>query len=91
MSAVAVIIGLFTLYQLFSAWIPSDGWTTDNLASLGFASFMIAAGGIEICKRTIVMFPKREDSKRCRSCGAMMPLIAKFCRECGNHFSQGKT
>jgi hypothetical protein len=91
MSAVALVIGLVTLYQLFAASIPNEGWTTDNLVSLGFASFMLAVGGTEIFKRTIAMLPKGEDSKRCGSCGAMMPLIAKFCRECGTHFSQGKT
>lgn len=90
-SIAALVMGLITLYQLFTAWIPSDGWTTANLASFGFAAFMIAGGGIEMCKRIFVMLPKGEDSKRCRSCGAMMPLIAKFCRECGSHFSQGKT
>ncbi|HXZ89698.1 MAG TPA: hypothetical protein VEG61_01435 [Candidatus Dormibacteraeota bacterium] len=90
MSIAAIIIGLFTLYQLLTAWIPSDGWTTDNLVSFGFAFFVLAGGGTEVVKRIFVMLPKGEDMKRCRSCGAMMPLIAKFCRECGTHFSQGK-
>ena len=85
-SVAALVIGLFTIYQLFTAWIRNDGWTMDNLASFGLASFMLVGGGTEMCKRLLVMLPKHEDSKRCKSCGAMMPPIAKFCRECGNHF-----
>jgi hypothetical protein len=89
-SLASVIIGALTFYEVLTVWVPTEGWTADNLVSIGFAFFMIAGGGMEIFRRVVVMLPKGEDSKRCTVCGAMVPSVARFCRECGTHFSATK-
>jgi len=86
-SVVVTLLGILVLYQLFSVSVPTVGWTIDNFLTLGLAFFMVFSGGTEIFRRVRVMVPSSEDSKRCGSCGAMVPSIAKFCRECGKQFS----
>ncbi len=79
-------VGGITLYEQLTAWVPAVGWTSETIISLAFAFFMVAAGGTEIGKHVLRMQAKGEDTKRCKTCGATVPQIAKFCRECGKSF-----
>jgi len=86
LSLAVLILGVFTIYQLLTSWVPSGGWVFENLISLAFASAMIAGSIMELGRHMLPTSPTGGDTKRCPSCRARVPRIAQFCRECGKPF-----
>jgi hypothetical protein len=90
LSLAVFILGLATLYELFTSWVPSSGWVFENLVSLAFASAMLAGSVIELRKHFLTGALSEGGTKRCPSCRASVPSIASFCRECGKPFQTPK-
>ncbi len=78
--------GTIAIYETMTELFPVMGLVPAVLATLGVAAFMIVAGGIEVLTFLRVHLRLGRDSKRCNSCKASVPRVARYCRECGTAF-----
>ncbi len=86
LAAFGVGAGSFAIYGIMTDLFPVMGLVPALLASLGVAAFMLVAGGIEILTFLRLHLGSGRDSKRCNSCKASVPRVARYCRECGTAF-----
>jgi len=83
LAVASLVIGVFTVYEVFYLWVPVAGWVTETLVSLAFASALIAGSLLQLLQHGISRVRRGPDLKSCPSCRAQIPQIARFCRECG--------